>query len=563
MKPITISVLTLALLILTACQPKSDSKEVLNAGSFSQMNEEKVSAPEIDQMGLGCDDGTCIWIRGRGFGEDCEIRFYDAAWVSSSPLASVHTTCNSSLASAKIPDLVLENQNNVYVSIFDGKKKTWSRPSSFNVSEQLTGTALGIGDPITPKFIIRYENLRKIGASIEDAFTTARSEQEMQIQKILLLKPKSFRMWIDSRDLDPSAEDYNSHLMLYKSVIRRLNAAGVEIIAMDQMTTGPKWVNHALAPGLQWWTLTVPCPSSSQYTEYLKKNWMFWYRLAQQFPEIKKWEVGNETDGDLFLLPNADALASHCEKAPASQFDLQQKAAITADMMYIARTAIKEVIGDALIFFPGMTGFRFAAEHNIEFMTFAKNRLAAIGKSPRNAYDGIAWHPYWYPSSFAVNNRKIIDYLKASGDALTPIWLTEFGFRRDEFLKTEKEVADATRSVLNQIQNALPEIQAALVYRGFRSADGFGLLESDGTRTLMASEFCQSNDCQEETVRRQRQSLRGLFRDSKGFVWSNGTSACRYISYDHARISTGLDPFARPSITRLPSYIVIQSTCVQ
>lgn len=525
--------------------------------------------PTISSAGLGCSDASCIWLAGSNFGRSCQIAFYDPNWLNGSvPIQTVTANCTSTSASVAIPPAILRERVKVFVSVInrDSTPVQWSSPYSVSISESLSHYSLGIGEPVAVKAVLDYQSQLKSGKSKLQALTAAKATLTQRLQKLILLKPKSFRVWIDSRDLSQSLPDYADHLSLYKQSIKSLLAAGIDIIAMDQMTDSQKWLNHDLAQGTNWWLLKSPCPNSTEYSNYLVRNWTFWNNLAKQFPEINRWEVGNETNTDGFLLPNSSAL-NRCTSN--GYFTLAQKAIITTDLVFYAKEGIKHANSKALVFFPGIAGTDkgYPASHIKSFLTTVYSHIASLGMKNRNFYDGLAWHPYWNSQNFLTFNRAVINFAKANGDANIPIWLTEFGYSIDEQNKDLNQVGTALRLAMNTIQTGLPEVESAIIYRGIAdpNIDGFLLLNANLQRTAVSWAFCNASECQKDSTNLQIQAQRdpyvGLVSSAGQYFWTNGFAACKYQNSSHAIAATGTSLIYATEWGRLPSYLAGYGSC--
>ena len=134
-----------------------------------------------------------------------------------------------------------------------------------------------------------------------------------------------------------------------------------------------------------------------QFLETYKQSWK---TLAKAFPEIQYWEVGNETNHNPFLHPTTYTTRK-------TTFSTEEKAQITVDMVYYAAMGIREANPDAVIIFPGMAavnGFDGIRSFLNSAYTYIESGNALGGTDPDAYFDAVAWHMYYFSTSFTSEN---------------------------------------------------------------------------------------------------------------------------------------------------------------
>lgn len=405
---------------------------------------------------------------------------------------------------------------------------------------------IGLGEPIIENAI------HKSGWSIDQ-----------QIDRILKLHPRSFRLWIPSGFLyDANGHRVDGYLPLFRRAIERLENAKVPIMGMDH--SFPTWMTGASAIAANW--NTIPCRDSnkdSQYQLFLKRYEEHWVRIARLFPEISMWEPANETNGREGLKPIQEGAGS-CGKP---YFSFNERVMITIELMERANRAIKSVSPNAIVFLPPPApvledGQNDPSLKSIEtFIRAIYQSIASWNGSARSYFDGVSWHPYIFQrptmDSWVKPNEAIFQVLKDYGDQNVHVVFSEVGNSETNYdpktgglvQKSPGELAAWMQDAIRLSQSHAPWLSHIIWFRAFddesaRSWGGehqvkFGIMGEDFP-TLSAKPsadvFCKFAGCVD-------QSFRAWVAD---FGWSafrsTGNSFCQYSSpEDFARMTgTGL-----------------------
>lgn len=282
-----------------------------------------------------------------------------------------------------------------------------------------------------------------IGFAIKGA-----DERGLDIARIMDLledmNVKSMRNWMNISTLLTSPTTVNStEVEKQKMWLAMLEARGVtKIVGMSQ---GAFW------KGGNGDALAVPyrdLTDGSEYRAFLEQYRQSWKTLAGTFPEVRYWEVGNETNNDPFLHP-----VDYTTRG--TKFTADEKAMITVDMMYYAARGVKEANPAATVIFPAMAptnGFASMRSFLGKCYAYIESGDAPGGTDPDAYFDGMAWHMYYFRTSFTADNwlegnNSIHDVMVAHGDAEKKVFLTEFGFSDGGSAEKDEAGAQAFREI--------------------------------------------------------------------------------------------------------------------
>ena len=226
---------------------------------------------------------------------------------------------------------------------------------------------------------------------------------DAQVDEMLALSPQAARMWM-TFVFDNSGVEAGANVSAYHTAIARLQAGGVTVVGM--YSDFPKWMttlDDQAVPAIDY------APSSA-CLQFLN-NWeTTWRRLAQDFPEIQTWEVGNEfnLDGMLHSGP--------CFDGGCPSFDpnggVDNKAAVTTLLMLYASRGVHAAQPKAFIFMPAVSAVMFEGpdggssfdlgmpDRFLDLLyadidaTIAANKKLGIDLTKRDFFMGACWHPY-------------------------------------------------------------------------------------------------------------------------------------------------------------------------
>lgn len=287
-----------------------------------------------------------------------------------------------------------------------------------------------------------------IGFAIKGA-----DERGLDIAKIMdLLQEMNvgcMRNWMNIRTLLTSPTTINStEVEKQKQWIAMLNSRGItKILGMSQ---------GAFRTGSETDSLAVPyrdMTAGSDYMQFLESYRQSWETLARTFPEILYWEVGNETNNDPFLHPVDYTTCG-------TKFTSDEKAMITVDMMYYAAQGVKAANPDATVIFPAMAptnGFSSMKTFLEKCYLYIESGNAPGGTDPDAYFDAMAWHMYYFRTSFTSQNwlegnNAVYQVMVDHGDAEKKVFLTEFGFSDGGSQEKDLAGAQAFREIFDLLE---------------------------------------------------------------------------------------------------------------
>jgi hypothetical protein len=298
-------------------------------------------------------------------------------------------------------------------------------PATLGLGEPLVDDALGsLGSSLVtnftgPQYIVNISS---------DQQAAAMKNLQLELNQVIALKPKVFRLWIDASMAltDPQTVDPTlSPLFLY--AITTLHNNGIKVLGMT--ATYPGWMSGNTT---QW--DGIPCPSNaSLYQAFLKNYKTSMGTLAATFP-VDFWEVGNETIA-LAPIQSKDGYGS-CGQGMDS-FSIDQKAQVTVDLMYQAHAAIKHVNPTAIVVMPPMAPQDATGNFDGTFasMAYFLNQMYSDiqkgTKNPRDYFDWASWHPYFLqePGQAWIDaNNRVYAVMMNNNDGSTPAIFSEMGF---------------------------------------------------------------------------------------------------------------------------------------
>lgn len=269
------------------------------------------------------------------------------------------------------------------------------------------------------------------------------------------------RNWMNIRTLLTSPTTINStEVEKQKQWIAMLNSRGItKIIGMSQGAFRTGSESDALAAPYR------DVTAGSDYMQFLESYRQSWKTLAQTFPEIGYWEVGNETNNDPFLHP-----VDYTTRG--TKFTAVEKAMITVDMMYYAAQGVKEANPDAVVIFPAMAptnGFSSMQTFLERCYQYIESGNAPGGTDPDAYFDAMAWHMYYFRTSFTSENwlegnNAVYQVMVDHGDAEKKVFLTEFGFSDGGSQEKDLEGAQAFREIF-ALLDRMPYIDSLYPFR--------------------------------------------------------------------------------------------------
>ena len=213
---------------------------------------------------------------------------------------------------------------------------------------------------------------------------------------------------------------------------------------------------------------------------YAKSKW-----LAEEFPEVKCWEVGNEWNHNPFLKP----VGYKDDGTGTPAFTMYEKALISADLMYAATKGIRDGGNEGLIIAPsmapvdGMDGVAMSDWLEYLYEVIEEGKTYSGSKNPRDYFEALSWHPYMNAEpdmEWVNNNNRLYQIAVDHGDAGIKVFLTEYGFRDGGNNKADATQAEWMVKAYDLVKQYMPYVESLHYYRLFtdtsRSEDLYGLI---------------------------------------------------------------------------------------
>ncbi|MBX9399957.1 hypothetical protein K4L06_01435 [Lysobacter sp. BMK333-48F3] len=335
----------------------------------------------------------------------------DGAAPYANPATGVAHTCPSGYSRYT----ALGSPNIDYTFYYCGKPQ--------NASLQPAGKgSLGLGEPIVPNAVSRYPH------------DPAQQQADVDRQVLLAkgLRPRVFRMWMLNTHILTDENTLGPYAHLHQRAVQALADANITLVGVDN--SFPAWLTGVPERSGGAWILPCPESGSATYASFLQRYEKSWTTIARTYPQIKLWQVANETNGvNVFAAPLAGQPGA-CANGRV-QFNDQDRVDITMDLMLHARRGIKAGNPQALAFFPPPSPLGDVSLAPIANFIGAVYANIAAGNRPstsaRDYFDGVSWHPYIFGDATAASwlqtNNAIHDVLENYGDGDVPVILSEAG----------------------------------------------------------------------------------------------------------------------------------------
>lgn len=214
---------------------------------------------------------------------------------------------------------------------------------------------------------------------------------------------------------------------------------------------------------------------------YAKSKW-----LAEEFPEVEYWEVGNEWNHNPFLHPIG--WAEDGTGTPA--FTMYEKALISAELMYAATKGLRDGGSDGLVIAPamapvdGMDGVSMSDWLEYVYEVIETGATVSGSTNPRDFFEALSWHPYLGSVApdmeWVENNNRLYQVAVDHGDAGIKVFLTECGYNDGGNNRADATQAEWMVKAYELVRRYMPYVESMHYYRLFtdtsRGADLYGLM---------------------------------------------------------------------------------------
>ena len=297
----------------------------------------------------------------------------------------------------------------------------------------------------------------------------------------------AYRSWMHITDLlidpvTPNAEE----VKLHKALLAKAAELDIEVTGMSHEWFLPEGCLQRSGHAMPARDLTP----GSLYMQALEMLETSWHTMAETFPEVKIWEVGNEWNLNAFLHPDG-----FLDSDMSRPFTADEKMDIAVDMMYFAARGIHSANPDAMVasfspalstpglggdmpdYLPVMYGVAWTLDK-----VYQRIRSGKFWSDNTDDYfDILAWHPYVFTNKDVKDSDLFLDVgepdqlwksfndaaykvMKKYGDGHKQAILTEAGFTDLGDPAAETRYAEYNKSLL-RIAKDLPYVRTLHNFR--------------------------------------------------------------------------------------------------
>jgi hypothetical protein len=279
---------------------------------------------------------------------------------------------------------------------------------------------------------------------------------------------KAWRSWIHATTFLKDPETPNPQTVnIMKDILKEAGKYDFETIGMNHV-----WFNGG-DDGI-----SVPqrdLSEGSVYVKFLNDYEKSWETLAMTFPEVKKWEVGNEWNHDPFLHP-----MDYRSSGLKSVFTLDEKADITTDMLYYASRGIHKANPNAEVILGGLAPVykgKMTIAGIAVFLNLVYENISSGQWPSRNTDDyfqALCWHPYTFrhecgfhepDEKWVALNNLVHQVAVAYGDGEKEVYFTEWGFSEKGNTEQEKLMADWIVKGYELVKEKMPYVRTMHYFR--------------------------------------------------------------------------------------------------
>ena len=304
---------------------------------------------------------------------------------------------------------------------------------------------------------------------------------------ITALGCNAYRSWMHVTEVlrDPETPDPEA-VAMHARLLDRAKALDIEVTGMSHEWFLPEGCKQRLGHAMPPRDLT----EGSLYMKALHMLETSWRTMAETFPQVAIWEVGNEWNLNAFLHPDG-----FLDSDMSRPFTADEKMDIAVDMMYFAARGIRAgnprakvasfspalstpgLGGDMPDFLPVMYGVAWTLDK-----VYRRIRSGDFWSTNTDDYfDYVAWHPYVFTNKPVKDSDLFMDvdepdqlwksYNDAAykvmckyGDGQKQVLLTESGFTDCGNPEWEARYADYNRRML-EIARELPYVRTLHNFR--------------------------------------------------------------------------------------------------
>ena len=311
-----------------------------------------------------------------------------------------------------------------------------------------------------------------------------------------VLGVKSFRLWvnIDSStgngmffvDSDNNLSFNKGYLAKVHDYVDNLKRGGVENFLFLNTTYLSPYESSMTG-------FDVPDVNENpdEYLEFIKLNAKAYGMLAEEFPEIKNWETGNEPDlGGAGMHKHGYVYGANSAINKPFIFSDREIAEIICDLSWYIRKELKAVNEENRVSLPGLSLY-YDVDHSFfeSIYEVIESKTAPFGQEfsdtdPDNYFDIIDYHPYMNADKFSppyylkfpeemwdewTNTQlEIHEIASDHGDKDKPAYFSEFGYTDvgERFNgNLQNNIADNYVIAFDIIKEKMPWVEVVFCFR--------------------------------------------------------------------------------------------------
>ena len=258
-------------------------------------------------------------------------------------------------------------------------------------------------------------------------------------------------------------------------IIDSLKSHGVERICVITDTHLQPYDYHANTD----WAVPDPLTEPEYYQQFLQLYEKASAMIAEEFPEVKYFEPGNEPDHESGrpICKNGYTLGAGTTANANFIYSDDDIAHIVSDICWYVSRGVKSVDPENTVVLPGLCNY-YDTHDFLELIYEAiESRTLPTGEQyaevdPDQYFQILSWHPYLNGVNLTEIDETWVDFQKEMyavaqrhGDDGKLVWFTETGFTDRGNEETEQLTAQRLIRELEYIKNELPFVETACIFR--------------------------------------------------------------------------------------------------
>ena len=270
---------------------------------------------------------------------------------------------------------------------------------------------------------------------------------------------KSIRFWAHATWMLSSPTKVNEkQYQIARDSLDEIKDKGYQIIGLNHSSFKNDYIGETNST-----TTTAKPPrdltEGSKYRKWLEDYETSWYNLVTLFPEIKIWEIDNETNNTDFM-----------KRVGGGQFSKHEMAEITYDMMYFGSKGIHRANPEAVTVMGGLVvrGAENFLEDLYDMILNVDGKGFWDSTNPDDYFQCACWHPYmsgFNKKSFIKTNNSIYEVVKRREGKDKRVFLTEAGINDSNYSNNEELCAQYIVDMYEAVRDDLYYVESLHYYR--------------------------------------------------------------------------------------------------